>query len=403
MSKLDELIQELCPNGVLYVELGTIAKGEKERNKGQKCNLAFSITKGGLVKTSDYFKEATVTSEDTSGYKLVKKNWFVYSPSRIDVGSINYLKDEELVIVSPLNVVFSISEDKILPKYLLYFLQSRFGTWQILTKREGIEGTGRKLLPFERFSTIIVPLPPLEIQHEVVRILENFENLTSELTAELTERKKQYEYYRNALLNKNTSTPIVILRDVVKRSCSGATPAKGNPEYYEGGTIPWLRTQDVRFNEVYEINSFITEEAVKRTTAKLIPPNCVIVAISGASAGRCAINKIATTTNQHCLNMEIDSEKALYKYVFYCVCDKYEELLSRKQGARGDLNSSLILSLSIPLPSLEEQARIVSLLECFDALCNNLSCGLPAEIEARQKQYEYYRDKLLSFKEVGKC
>lgn len=403
MSKLDELIQELCPNGVPYVELGTIAKGEKERNKGQKCNLAFSITKGGLVKTSDYFKEATVTSEDTSGYKLVKKNWFVYSPSRIDVGSINYLKDEELVIVSPLNVVFSISEDKILPKYLLYFLQSRFGTWQILTKREGIEGTGRKLLPFERFSTIIVPLPPLEIQYEVIRILDNFENLTSELTAELTERKRQYEYYRNALLNKNTSIPIVMLRDVVKKSCSGATPAKGNPEYYEGGTIPWLRTQDVRFNEVYETNSFITEEAVKKTTAKLIPPNCVIVAISGASAGRCAINKIATTTNQHCLNMEIDSEKALYKYVFYCVCDKYEELLSRKQGARGDLNSSLILSLTIPLPSLEEQRRIVSLLESFDYLCNDSISGLPAEIEARQRQHEYYRDKLLSFKEVGKC
>ena len=401
MSKLDELIQELCPNGVPYVELGTIAKGEKERNKGQKCNLAFSITKGGLVKTSDYFKEATVTSEDTSGYKLVKKNWFVYSPSRIDVGSINYLKDEELVIVSPLNVVFSISEDKILPKYLLYFLQSRLGTWQILTKREGIEGTGRKLLPFERFSTIIVPLPPLEIQYEVVRILDSFENLTSELTAELTERKKQYEYYRNALLNKNTSIPIVMLRNVVKKSCSGATPAKGNPEYYEGGTIPWLRTQDVRFNEVYEINRFITEEAVKKTTAKLIPPNCVIVAISGASAGRCAINKIATTTNQHCLNMEIDSEKALYKYVFYCVCDKYEELLSRKQGARGDLNSSLILSLTIPLPSLEEQRRIVSLLESFDYLCNDSISGLPAEIEARQRQYEYYRDKLLTFKKLS--
>lgn len=270
-----------------------------------------------------------------------------------------------------------------------------------LTKREGIEGTGRKLLPFERFSTIIVPLPPLEIQYEVVRILDSFENLTSELTAELTERKKQYEYYRNALLNKNTSIPIVMLRNVVKKSCSGATPAKGNPEYYEGGTIPWLRTQDVRFNEVYEINSFITEEAVKKTTAKLIPPNCVIVAISGASAGRCAINKIATTTNQHCLNMEIDSEKALYKYVFYCVCDKYEELLSRKQGARGDLNSSLILSLTIPLPSLEEQRRIVSLLESFDYLCNDSISGLPAEIEARQRQYEYYRDKLLTFKKLS--
>lgn len=98
--------------------------------------------------------------------------------------------------------------------------------------------------------------------------------------------------------------------------------------------------------------------------------------------------------------MEIDSTKALYKYVFYCVCNQYDELLSRKQGARGDLNSSLVLSINIPIPTLEEQKRIVNLLNRFNTLCNDLSTGLPAEIAARQKQYEYYRDKLLSFKEL---
>ena len=98
--------------------------------------------------------------------------------------------------------------------------------------------------------------------------------------------------------------------------------------------------------------------------------------------------------------MEIDDAKALYKYVYYCVASQCQELLSRKQGARGDLNSSLILGLQIPLPSLEEQLRIVSILDRFDALCNDLTSGLPAEIEARRKQYEYYRDKLLTFKEV---
>ena len=97
--------------------------------------------------------------------------------------------------------------------------------------------------------------------------------------------------------------------------------------------------------------------------------------------------------------MEIDDAKALYKYVYYCVASQYQELLSRKQGARGDLNSSLILGLPIPLPSIEEQLRIVSILDRFDALCNDLTSGLPAEIEARRKQYEYYRDKLLTFQE----
>jgi type I restriction enzyme S subunit len=95
--------------------------------------------------------------------------------------------------------------------------------------------------------------------------------------------------------------------------------------------------------------------------------------------------------------MEIDSSKALYKYVYYCVYSRYEELISRKQGARGDLNSTLIMGIEIPLPSFEEQERIVSILDRFDALVNDITSGLPAEIEARRKQYEYYRDKLLTF------
>ena len=140
---------------------------------------------------------------------------------------------------------------------------------------------------------------------------------------------------------------------------------------------------------------------MEETAAKWIPENCVIVAISGATAGRCAINKIKATTNQHCLNMQIDAEKALYKYVYYCICSKQDELISKKQGARGDLNSSLILGIKIPVPKLEIQKKIVHVLDNFDAICTDLNIGLPAEIEARQKQYEYYRDLLLTFAETG--
>lgn len=121
------------------------------------------------------------------------------------------------------------------------------------------------------------------------------------------------------------------LGDICLHSCSGATPKKSNSEYYVGGTVPWIRTQNVTFNNIYSVDSFITEQAVQETAAKWIPENCVIVAISGASAGRCAINKIKATTNQHCLNMEIDSSKALYKYVFHCLCNQYKELLSKNK------------------------------------------------------------------------
>ena len=97
--------------------------------------------------------------------------------------------------------------------------------------------------------------------------------------------------------------------------------------------------------------------------------------------------------------MEIDESKAHYRYVFHCVCNQYDELIAKKEGARGDLNASRIKSLQIPLPSLAEQQRIVGILDEFDALTTSLTDGLPAEIAARRAQYAYWRDRLLAFPE----
>ena len=303
-------------------------------------------------------------------------------------------------------------------------------------------------LAVKNIAELVAPVPSLDVQNRIVNVLDNFEKICSDLNiglpAEIEARQKQYEYYRDKLLTfaetGNTilsraeqsraeqsraeqsraeqsraeqsralikllqyvfGYAVVSLQDVVKNSCSGGTPKKGVSEYYEDGNIPWLRTQEVVFRDICKTECFITESAVKNSAAKWIPENCVIVAISGATAGRCAINKIPLTTNQHCLNLEVDPEMALYRYVYYCICAKQEELLAKKEGARGDLNSTRILSLQIDLPSIEKQKRIVSILDRFDAICNDLTSGLPAEIEARQKQYEYYRDKLLTFKEVA--
>ena len=283
-------------------------------------------------------------------------------------------------------------------------------------------------LAVKNIAELVVPVPPLDVQNRIVNVLDNFEKICSDLNiglpAEIEARQKQYEYYRdklltfvetgNTILSRAEQSRVLIklmqyvfgyavvsLQDVVKNSCSGGTPKKGVSEYYEDGNIPWLRTQEVVFRDICKTECFITESAVKNSAAKWIPENCVIVAISGATAGRCAINKIPLTTNQHCLNLEVDPEMALYRYVYYCICAKQEELLAKKEGARGDLNSTRILSLQIDLPSIEKQKRIVSILDRFDAICNDLTSGLPAEIGARQKQYEYYRDKLLTFKEVA--
>ncbi|ENN2164929.1 restriction endonuclease subunit S [Salmonella enterica] len=261
-------------------------------------------------------------------------------------------------------------------------------------------------------SPILIPIPcpdnpekSLAIQSEIVRILDKFTALTAELTAELTARKKQYNYYRDRLLSfEEGEVEWKTLGDVTKKWYSGGTPTAGNPEYYDGGDIPWLRTQEIKFSDVCETEVKITAAALKKTSAKWIPENCVIVAISGATAGRSAINKIALTTNQHCGCLEIDSKKALYRYVFHWVSFNYENIKALGQGARGDLNSTIIKNFKLPIPyaddpekSLEEQARIVAILDKFDTLTGSISEGLPREIELRQKQYEYYRDLLFSF------
>ena len=327
-----------------------------------------------------------------------------------------------------------INTPEVVPKYYFHYMKAKFLPYIQKTMFQGSVASIRRPM----LNAFPVPVPSLDVQNRIVKVLDNFEKICSDLNiglpAEIEARQKQYEYYRDKLLtfaeNGNTilsraeqsraeqsraeqsralikllqyvfGYAVVSLQDVVKNSCSGGTPKKGVSEYYEDGNIPWLRTQEVVFRDICKTECFITESAVKNSAAKWIPENCVIVAISGATAGRCAINKIPLTTNQHCLNLEVDPEMALYRYVYYCICAKQEELLAKKEGARGDLNSTRILSLQIDLPSIEKQKRIVSILDRFDAICNDLTSGLPAEMEARQKQYEYYRDKLLTFKERG--
>lgn len=275
-----------------------------------------------------------------------------------------------------------------------------------------LSGGGRAKLTKGRLVEIAVPIPcpdapekSLAIQGEIVRILDTFTELTAELTAELAARKKQYNHYRDQLLTfEDGDFSWKTLGDLTLKSYSGATPKAGSPKYYDGGTIPWLRTQEVVFADIHKTAMKITQAAVDETAAKWIPENCVIVAISGATAGRSGINKIPLTTNQHCLCLEIDPSQAQYRYVFHWASMNYERLKELGQGARGDLNSSIIKSFPIPVPfpndperSLAEQARIVAILDKFDTLTTSLSEGLPREIALRQQQYEYYRDLLLSF------
>ncbi|HFJ7198403.1 restriction endonuclease subunit S [Escherichia coli] len=325
-----------------------------------------------------------------------------------DVGKALVYLGKEQAVTGGHATIFK-PNSTIIGKYFAYFTQTDSFANE---KRKYSKGTKVIDVSASDMAKIIIPIPcpenpkkSLAIQSEIVRILDKFTALTAELTAELNMRKKQYNYYRDQLLSfKDGEVEWKTLGDVTKKWYSGGTPTAGKIEYYENGNIPWLRTQEVKFSEIDSTEIKITQAALKNSSAKWIPRNCVIIAISGATAGRSAINKIPLTTNQHCGCLEIDDTKALYRYVFHWVSFNYENIKSLGQGARGDLNSTIIKNFKLPIPyasdpqkSLKEQARIVEILDKFDTLTNSITEGLPREIELRQKQYEYYRDLLFSF------
>lgn len=288
------------------------------------------------------------------------------------------------------------TNDVIEDKFLYYYLKTKEQYLKSQKREGGVPTIDRSVV--EKLS---IPLPPLSVQQEIVRILDKFTQLEAELEAELDCRKRQYEYYRNKLLTFNEiggGTEIVwkTLGEASKKISSGGTPKTTVSEYYNG-EIPWLRTQEVGYGEIWDTSIKITEEAIKNSSAKWIPKDCVIIAMYGATVGRVGINKIPLTTNQACANIEVNEEIANYKYIYYYLLNQYEYIKSLGAGSQTNINAQIVKSLKIPLPPLEEQERIATILDKFDTLVNSISEGLPKEIALRRKQYEYYRERLLSF------
>ena len=165
--------------------------------------------------------------------------------------------------------------------------------------------------------------------------------------------------------------PKVKLGEICSRVTSGGTPSTKHPEYY-GGTIPWLRTQEVDFKPIYSTELFITEDGLNNSSAKWIPENTVIVAMYGVTAGRSAITKISLTTNQACCNLIVDESKADYRFVYYALRLRYEELEGLAKGsAQTNLSAGIIKEFEIPLPPLTIQRQIADILSAYDDLIEN--------------------------------
>lgn len=161
----------------------------------------------------------------------------------------------------------------------------------------------------------------------------------------------------------------VKLQDVCLKICSGGTPRTANKEFYVNGVIPWVKTKEVNNNKIFEAETYITEEALAKSSAKLIPANSVIIAMygNGDTAGRVAINKIPVSTNQACCNLIVDPEKADYRFVFYYLRTQYQKLVDLKNGgAQQNLNATLLKEYLFPKVALQTQIKIADFLERLD-------------------------------------
>ena len=158
----------------------------------------------------------------------------------------------------------------------------------------------------------------------------------------------------------------VKIGNIAKSIVSGGTPKSIKAEYYNGN-IPWLNTKEINFNRIYSTEKCITAEGLNNSSAKYIKENCVIIAMYGATAGRAAINKISLTTNQACCNIEVDSSKMDYNYVYYAIKNDYEHLSSLANGgAQQNLNSLIIKDFEIPYVNLYIQKKISKILTSID-------------------------------------
>ena len=382
MSKLDELLAELCPDGVEYRELKDVLtiKNGKDYKGLSEGNYPVYGSGGIMAYVSDYVYDKPSVLIPRKG--SIDKLYYVEEPFW-NVDTIFYT---------------DIDTTKAVPRYIYFCLQREH--LEQYNTAGGVPSLTQKVL-----NKVKLPVPPLEVQREIVRVLDSFTLLTAELTAELTARKKQYDFYRNKLLTHNQEYPMKPLADLGKWS-GGKTPSMANTSYWEGGTIPWISSKDMKVSTLTDTQDHITEKAINEASMTLFPENSIaIVTRSGILKHTFPVAYVPfkTTINQD-IKILVVNKEVLPRYAFHVIQGKGQDILTKtkKQGGTVDsLDFQKVLAYKVPVPPLDVQERLVQVLDNFESICSDLNIGLPAEIKARQKQYEYYRDLLLTFAETG--
>ena len=391
MNKLNELIQKLCPDGVEYKKLGEIATISRGGNFQKKDYVEAGVPcihYGQIYTQYSLFTEKTlnfISEEKAKKQKVAVKNDVIMAVTSENIDDvckcIAWLGEEDVAVSGHTAII----HHTINPKYLVYYLHS---TMFYKQKTKLAHGTKVIEVTPDKLVDIILPVPPLEIQSEIVRILDNFTELTSELTseitAELTVRKKQYEHYRNTLLTFDGTTRFEKLGDTchmksgkaIQAAKIAAKPTEDSPYECFGGN---------------GIRGYVAEACHHGEFP--------IIGRQGALCGNINYASGDFYATEHAVVVESKGDY-LQRFLYYLLISMNLNQY-KSQGAQPGLAVGNLENLIAPVPSIKEQERIISILDRFDAIFYDLSKGLPAEIKARQKQYEYYRDKLLTFKELN--
>ena len=393
MSRLEELIQEYCPDGVEYRSLGEVCekihniKWDKEKGSYRYIDL----TSVDLI-THNIGETKIIDAEiaPSRAQQFVQEGDVLFGttrPTQMRVCRVNAEYDGQ--ICSTGYCVLRPKRSAVLTNWLIHILSTEdFKAYLDVNQTRGNYPaiSNKKLLQY------LIPLPPLPVQEEIVRILDRFTSLTAELEAELEARKKQYEYYRKQLLgDKYKNSRNFTLGDIgsilmCKRIMKAETSPHGEVPFYKIGTFGT------------KPDAYITKEKYDEYSGKYSFPKKGDVLISAAGTiGRAVIYDGEPAYYQDSNIVWIDNNESvvLNKYLYYFY--QTSPWTVSTGGTISRLYNDNIRKTKINIPPIPVQEEIVRILDRFDSLCNDLTSGLPAEIEARQKQYEYYRDKLLTF------
>lgn len=389
MSKLDELIQEFCPEGVKYLQLGAI----------EDAGL-IKLGRGSVISKKDIAAEPgdyPIYSSSASGVgEFGRYGKYMFDDERLSWsvdggGRFFYRHTHKYSVTNVSGWLKVLDPSRIDIKYLFYALDSAWATKKF--------DYTKKAHPSVIRNEYMIPIPSLEVQKEIVNILEKFTQLETELSAELNARRKQYEYYRNQLLTFDHSVSIKKLHQISEIYDS----LHQTPKYSSEGW-PMIRVTDIKGGYV-DIDSTLKVDRVtfELFTKKYKPQfNDIVVSRVGSYGNFSLIGN----NGEVCLgqNTAIMHPRINARYLYYALhSSSVTKFIENNVGGGSQKTISLATIKEIPIhvPSPEEQARIVDILDKFDSLTSSISEGLPAEINARRKQYEYYRTKLLTFQELS--